>query len=110
MKEDTWILYWDDTVGGFISHDVLHALSKKVGILGPTAAIFGRDFEYFLASEKRLVWSPVEKLEQSIQNTKGTLNRDKINPTGNSFRRPRWNYSGENQEWQERGQPSSEWM
>ena len=80
MKDDTWIDYWDNMCGGFISQNTIHALSKKVGILGPTAAIFGRDFELFIVSEWRLCTCPVEKLEESIRNTSGTLSKECLDP------------------------------
>ena len=105
MKEDTWIAYWDDMKTEFISHDILHALSKKVGILGPTAAIFGREFEHFLTTEQKIVTFPEERLERSIQNTTGTLRRDQVTPSGTLNWKQWWSYSGENPS----GQSSTEW-
>ena len=111
MKESTWIEYWDNTCGGFISQNTAHALSKKINILGPIAAIFGRDFELFIVTEYRLCTCPVEKLEESIQNTSGTLSKESLDqtPTGTSNWGQRWSYPDEDQKWHGRGQSSTEW-
>ena len=54
-------------------------LSKTVGIFGPTAAIFGRDFEDSLIREPDAVMMPAERIEQSIR-TSGALTKEMIIP------------------------------
>ena len=43
--------------------------------MGPTAAIFGRDFELFMLEEQQFATCPVEILEESIHTCWGTLNK-----------------------------------
>ena len=43
--------------------------------MGPTSAIFGREFELFMIEEYQFTTCPVEKLEDSIFTSWGTLNK-----------------------------------
>ena len=110
IKEDTWVVYWDNSHGGYVSHDVLHVLGKMVGILGPTAAIFGREFEDYLINEKKSVTISKERFAQSVRNSSGALSKYMIDPVGTPNRNKQGSYSGENQESHERGQSSTKWV
>ena len=44
-KESTKIESWDGRDHGFYSYDMLKKLGSQIGILGPLAAMFGRDIE-----------------------------------------------------------------
>ena len=53
-NKSTWIEYWDGTCDGYISQNTAHYLCQKINVLGPIAAICGRDFELFIVSEFEL--------------------------------------------------------
>ena len=108
IKEDTWVVYWDNSHGGYVSHDVLHVLGKMVGILGPTAAIFGREFEDYLINRNGSVTISKERFEQSIRNSSVALWKEMIDPVGT--RSQQGSYTGQNQESHERGQSSTKWI
>ena len=55
-------------------------LSKKVGVLGPTAGIFGREFEDYLITEDDAESISVERMERSIRHTFGCLSKEMIDP------------------------------
>ena len=71
FRASTSVIYWDNSLQGVVSYDTLQALSKMVGILGPTAAIFGREFEDFLINEQEAVTILKERMEQSIRIVRG---------------------------------------
>ena len=75
VKKDTWVHYWDDSCQGAISSVTAHSLVKQINIFGPTAAIFGRDFELFLTEEFRIATCSVETIEKSINSRNGTLSK-----------------------------------
>ena len=107
MNKNTWIKYWDETCEGYITQNTMHNLAKKINILGPIAAIFGRDFELYIASEHQLTMCPIDKVDESIEKTMGTLDKGSFEPNHSSWEQ--WNYSDNGQNWQDRGQSSSEW-
>ena len=76
INKNTWVHYWDDSCEGNISQNTAHYLSKKISIMGPTAAIFGREFEVFINEEYRLSACPMDKIEESINGSKGTLSKN----------------------------------
>ena len=99
----------------YVSQNTAHYLCQKINIFGPIAAIWGHDFELFIATEYQLNTCPVDKLENSIQNTWGTLSKKSLDerPSGNSSwgrtEHQTWSYPDNDQNWQDRGQSSSEW-
>ena len=103
FKADTWVLYWDGSHRGFVDYDTLIALSKMVGIFGPTAAIFGRGFEDFLINDPDAVTISKERMEQSIRNSTGALTKEMIDPV---------DAQGviQKRESHERGQSSTKWV
>ena len=78
MSKDTWVEYWDKSTEGYVSQKTLYHLSQRVNMMGPTAAIFGKDFELFMLEEEVFTTCPINVLEDSINTSKGTLNRQSI--------------------------------
>ena len=78
------------------------ALSKRVGIFGPAAAIFGRELEEFLIREPDAVMIPVERIEQSIRTSKGALTKEMIVPVDAQ--------GGNESHEHEQGQSSTRWI
>ena len=87
-----------------MDYDTMMALSKMVGIFGPTAAIFGREFEESLIREPDVVMMPVERIEQSIRTSAGASTKEMIIPVDEQ--------GGNEQESHEhdRGQSSTRWI
>ena len=79
FKRETWVLNWDNSHRGFVDYKTMVGLCKAVGIFGPTAAIFGRDFEDSLIRDPSAFWIPAERVEQSIR-TSGGLTKEMIIP------------------------------
>ena len=75
VNRDTWVQYWDGSFGGNLSQNTTHYLSSRINMMGPTAAIFGRDFELFMLEEYKFTMCPTEILEESIRSCWGTLNK-----------------------------------
>ena len=75
MSKDTWVQYWDKSAEGYVTQNTLFHLSKRVNMMGPTAAIFGKDFELFMLEEDIFTTCPMEVLEDSIHTSRGTLNK-----------------------------------
>ena len=88
-----------------MDYDKMMALSKMVGIFGPTAAIFGREFEESLIREPNAVMMPVERIEQSIRTSAGALTKEMIIPVDAQG----GNEQPESHE-HERGQSSTRWI
>ena len=103
FKADTWVLYWDNSHRGFVDYDTMVALSKKVGILGPTAAVFGREFEDFLINDPEARMISKERMEQSIRNSSGALSKAMIIPLDGQE-------VTQDQEGHGRGQSSAKWV
>ena len=103
FRASTSVIYWDNSLQGVVSYDTLQALSKMVGIFGPTAAVFGREFEDFLINEQEAVTISIERMEQSIRNSSGALSKamiDSVDAQGVT----------QNRESHERGQSSTKWV
>ena len=81
INKNTWVQYWDNSYEGYISQTAAHYLSKKISVMGPTAAIFGRDFELFINEEYRLGACPIDKIEASINGSTGALNKGSFEET-----------------------------
>ena len=47
---DTYMEYWDGSKKGYILQNTTFRISKKANILGPLAAVFGRQLEYKIAT------------------------------------------------------------
>ena len=75
MNKSTWVRYWDKSAEGYITQNTMYYLSKRVNIMGPTAAIFGKEFELFMLEEDIFTTCPIEVLEDSIHTSRGTLNK-----------------------------------
>ena len=75
INKKTWVQYWDNSCEGYITQTTAHYLSKKISVMGPTAAAFGRYFELFINEEYRLGACPIDKIEESISKSTGTLNK-----------------------------------
>ena len=75
VKKDTWIHYWDGSCQGAISSVTAHTLVKQINISGPTAGVFGRNFELFLSEEYHIATCPVETIERSVNGQNGTLTK-----------------------------------
>ena len=105
FKKETWVQYWDNSHRGLMNYDAMMALSKVVGIFGPTAAIFGREFEESLIREPDAVLMPAERIEQSIRTSAGALTKEMIIPVDEQG-------GNEQQESHEhdRGQSSTRWI
>ena len=80
FSTDTWVLWWDNSHRGFVDYDTMVALNKRIGVLGPTAAIFGREFEDYLINEDEAETISVERMERSIRHSLGALSKETINP------------------------------
>ena len=98
-SQDTWIEFWDGSCQGYISQTTLYHLSKKVNILGPIAAVFGRDLEYKICTHEGYYDDciPAEAIQQSIENHNGTLSKDSFENTStwdNSWTRSSGQSSG----------------
>ena len=78
--------------------------------MGPTAAIFGREFELFMIEEYHFTTCPVEKLEESIQTGWGTLNKQAFDKeTAWQQTNYAWGYPATAQSWHSQGYSSSGW-
>ena len=53
--------------------------------MGPTAAVFGRDFELFMNDEDRLGACPIDRIEESISRSMGTLNKSSFEGSWESW-------------------------
>ena len=84
INKDTWVQYYDGSCSGNLSQNTAHYLSSRINVMGPTAGIFGRDFELFMLEEEKFATCPHEVMEQSIQSCWGTLNRQVIEQQGGS--------------------------
>ena len=73
-KKSPWVHYWDDSCQGEVSIFTIHSLVKQIGILGPIAAVFGRDFELY-SEEFRITTCLVETIEKSVNSRNGTLSK-----------------------------------
>ena len=93
INKNTWVQYWDGSCSGYISQNTAHYLSSRVNVMGPTAAIFGREFELFVIEEYHLTTCPVEKLEESIETSRGTLNKQSFE-AHHEWRTQNWHSQG----------------
>ena len=84
INKDTWVQYWDGSYCGNVSQNTAHYLSSRINMVGPTAAIFGRNFELFMLEEYKFAMCPVEVLENSIRACSGTLNRQSFESPPNN--------------------------
>ena len=75
INKSTWVRFWNQETSGYISQNTAHWISKRINIMGPTAAIFGRDFELFILEEETFTTCPVDILTNSVYTCQGTLNR-----------------------------------
>ena len=95
--------FWDGSRKGYITQKTVYELSKKVNILGPIAAIFGRDLELRIATEREQFYSiPVSIIEASINSHNGTLRKHHFedNPTeGSAWTRQQGQSSGSYYDW-----------
>ena len=75
---DTWCKMWDDSYEGYVEFETIFQLSKRVGIMGPLAAVLGRLADYHICTEgvkcnfamKKRLWS------HSIRSGRSTRKRD----------------------------------
>ena len=72
---DTYMEFWDGSCQGYVNQNMMFKLSKKVNILGPIAAIFGRDVELHISTHAGWFGSciPVSTIERPIDSHFGTL-------------------------------------
>ena len=76
FNKSTYMTFWDGSTKGYVSQRTMWQLSKKVNILGPIAAIFGRDLELEIATAEQFQTIPVSTIEQSIETHNGTLRKE----------------------------------
>ena len=69
--------------------------------MGPTAAIFGKDFELFILEEEAFTTCPVDVLAKSVSTCQGTLNRESFDDDyqGNWSRTNNWAQSYGSSNW-----------
>ena len=101
INKDTWVQYYDGSCSGNLSQNTAHYLSSRTNMMGPTAGIFGRDFELFMLEEYKFAMCPMEVLEDSIHSCWGTLNKQAIEQQTNNS----WNGSSL-QTWMSQGYSS----
>ena len=75
INKPTWVRFWDQRCQGYISQNTAHYLTKRINVMGPTAAIFGKDFELFMLEEETFTTCPVDVLANSVYTCQGTLNK-----------------------------------
>ena len=63
---------------GLFPHDALKAVAEMVGIIGPLAAMYGRDIEQFLMRNDRPTLVPENKFNESVRLGKYTLRLDAL--------------------------------
>ena len=61
-----------------MSYDHLKAMAKWVGIIGPLAAMYGRDIEQYLMRPERSSLIPEYDFNESVDGVKWTLNRNAL--------------------------------
>ena len=67
-KKDTWGRTWDGTHEGWVSADAVYHLSRRVGIMGPLAALMGRLADYHICNESTTTgWAMKDILEDSVE-------------------------------------------
>ena len=54
----TWVSFLDES--GYLTQDTAHQLSKKINMIGPTAALFGQEFELYMLDEEEFTSCPVD--------------------------------------------------
>ena len=101
MNKSTWVRFWNQETKGYISQNTAHWMSKRINIMGPTAAIFGRDFELFILEESTFTTCPVVVLEKSLATCQGTLSEQSFDedPNGHWSRTNRWSQSYGSSSW-----------
>ena len=98
INKDTWVHFWDQRAEGFITQNTAHYLAKRINMMGPTAAIFGKDFELFMLEEETFTTCPVEILIESIRTCRGTLNRQSFE-NDNRWQKASWSQSNWTADW-----------
>ena len=95
INRSTWVHFWDQKTSGYISQNTAYWISRRINIMGPTAAICGRDFELFILEEERFATCPVLVLEKSVSTCQQTLNVQSFDDDaqGNWTRNNRWSQS-----------------
>ena len=54
----TWVSFLD--ASGYLSQDQAYQLSRKISMIGPTAALFGQEFELYMLDEEEFTTCPVD--------------------------------------------------
>ena len=53
-----WVSFLD--ASGYLSQDQAYQLSRKISMIGPTAALFGQEFELYMLDEENFTTCPVD--------------------------------------------------
>ena len=100
MNKSTWVEFWDKSCEGYVTQNTLHFLSKRVNMMGPTAAIFGKDFELFMLEEESFTTCPLDILQDSIHTSRGTLNKQSFERDySQTWSRHNWQTSWSSTDW-----------
>ena len=85
-KEPTEITSWDGQVCGYFSYDKVKALVRQINILGPLAAIYGRDIEQEIMYPTSGTLISARKFNQSTNVPSTTLEATNLGQRPNEVR------------------------
>ena len=69
-KRATEVSTWDGRYRGYMSHEHLQTMAKWVCIIGPFAAMYGRDIEQYLMRPERNLFIPEWDFNNSVDGVK----------------------------------------
>ena len=72
-RRATEVSTWDGRHRALISHEALKDMAEMVGILGPSAGVYGRDIEQLLMGYDRPTLIPENKFNESVKLGRHTL-------------------------------------
>ena len=67
-NNDQWVPTWDNKIRVRMTKDQIISIHKESCILGPLAALFGRDFQQFLMKNPKAALIKQEEMQYSVDN------------------------------------------